>query len=524
MRCPKCGYNSFDYLDSCKKCGKDLAEFKQRYGIQSILFPGKMSPTAPSEEPEFESASADAAVAAATGMAVASAAALPAEPEAAEPLEKSSTEADDFGFDFMGDSAEDDDLSFDELFEEAPEDEDIEESIEGPKSSAPDPGGDEEEDGGDDFAFELPEEDGLADEFGIDEEPDTVSFDDDPEPPEEETGIGEDPKSPFDLPESSAVLGAPDSQSVFSFAAPQAGGVVQPDDNDRNDCADQGGLDAYYSSAFDEEPEPVDADRSGESAAEDPAAQLPAAAIAESVPESAGFPQPEQPAAEDLSVVEPSALRVDEEALYQEYYRGFDGDQSPPAATDLSSASLTDLSVSAAHLEASEAEFFGDDFEKSAGLSATGVPPTLSRVLASLFDDLILIIVGGCFVVAAEYAMGGANAYLPSLDTLLDLSIPYFLVLFFLCFGYFTLFYFLVGQTPGKMLMGLRVESAGGNPLTFGQAFLRSVGGLLQLVPAGLGLIALLFNREKRGWNDLLAGTRVVSIRQSPEGTQDDSL
>lgn len=26
MRCPKCGYISFDYLSSCEKCGKDLEE------------------------------------------------------------------------------------------------------------------------------------------------------------------------------------------------------------------------------------------------------------------------------------------------------------------------------------------------------------------------------------------------------------------------------------------------------------------------------------------------------------------
>ncbi len=33
MRCPKCGYISFDYVNNCEKCGKDLKE------VASILGP-----------------------------------------------------------------------------------------------------------------------------------------------------------------------------------------------------------------------------------------------------------------------------------------------------------------------------------------------------------------------------------------------------------------------------------------------------------------------------------------------------
>ncbi len=38
MKCPKCNYTSFDYLDSCKKCGKDLSEFREKHSIRSVLF------------------------------------------------------------------------------------------------------------------------------------------------------------------------------------------------------------------------------------------------------------------------------------------------------------------------------------------------------------------------------------------------------------------------------------------------------------------------------------------------------
>jgi hypothetical protein len=39
MKCPKCGFNSFEYYDSCKKCSSDLIGFKQTYSITSMILP-----------------------------------------------------------------------------------------------------------------------------------------------------------------------------------------------------------------------------------------------------------------------------------------------------------------------------------------------------------------------------------------------------------------------------------------------------------------------------------------------------
>jgi hypothetical protein len=36
MKCPKCGYTSFDYLDSCKKCGIDLRELRTKLQIIAV--------------------------------------------------------------------------------------------------------------------------------------------------------------------------------------------------------------------------------------------------------------------------------------------------------------------------------------------------------------------------------------------------------------------------------------------------------------------------------------------------------
>ncbi len=148
------------------------------------------------------------------------------------------------------------------------------------------------------------------------------------------------------------------------------------------------------------------------------------------------------------------------------------------------------------------------------------LPPLLSRISAFCCDLLLLVIVGMSFIIAAEAAIAvNGGSLLPSLETLIDLSVVYFLVLFFLAFGYFTLFHFLAGQTPGKMLAGLRVETLAGESLVFSQAFLRSVGGLLQLLPVGLGYLAILASADQRGWNDRLAGTRLIALKGLSEET-----
>jgi hypothetical protein len=46
MKCPKCGYHSFDHLDSCRKCNSDLSEHKTKFNLRGFFFPGQAA-TAP---------------------------------------------------------------------------------------------------------------------------------------------------------------------------------------------------------------------------------------------------------------------------------------------------------------------------------------------------------------------------------------------------------------------------------------------------------------------------------------------
>ena len=60
MKCPKCGYHSFEHLDSCKKCSADLSEHKAKFGIRGFFSPGQAEPEAPLAD---DAAAADAVAA-----------------------------------------------------------------------------------------------------------------------------------------------------------------------------------------------------------------------------------------------------------------------------------------------------------------------------------------------------------------------------------------------------------------------------------------------------------------------------
>jgi uncharacterized RDD family membrane protein YckC len=78
--------------------------------------------------------------------------------------------------------------------------------------------------------------------------------------------------------------------------------------------------------------------------------------------------------------------------------------------------------------------------------------------------------------------------------------------------GYFVVLHRLEGRTVGKWLLGLRVVGANQGPITYGQALIRWMVAVLT-APLLLGFLQILWNREKRGWHDLLARTWVIRER-----------
>lgn len=79
----------------------------------------------------------------------------------------------------------------------------------------------------------------------------------------------------------------------------------------------------------------------------------------------------------------------------------------------------------------------------------------------------------------------------------------------------FYLSWFLVtyGQTPGKMIVKIKVVQADGLPNSWGTILLReSIGRIISSAIIDIGYIWAAFDNKKQGWHDKIAGTYVVKL------------
>ena len=76
--------------------------------------------------------------------------------------------------------------------------------------------------------------------------------------------------------------------------------------------------------------------------------------------------------------------------------------------------------------------------------------------------------------------------------------------------AYLLFFWPSTGRTPGKAFAGLRVVRSDGGRLRFTTSVVRIAGYAVSIWTLGLGFLAILFRRNRRGWHDTIAGTRVV--------------
>lgn len=69
------------------------------------------------------------------------------------------------------------------------------------------------------------------------------------------------------------------------------------------------------------------------------------------------------------------------------------------------------------------------------------------------------------------------------------------------------------GATPGKMMLGLKVVTDAGEPISYGRATGRWFAEILSSLICLIGYIIAAFDQEKRTLHDHLASTRVIRIR-----------
>jgi uncharacterized RDD family membrane protein YckC len=76
--------------------------------------------------------------------------------------------------------------------------------------------------------------------------------------------------------------------------------------------------------------------------------------------------------------------------------------------------------------------------------------------------------------------------------------------------AYFTFFWTLVGFTPGKALLGLKVVRKDGAKVSFFRSLVRFFAYWVSAIPLFLGFFWVLWDRNRRGWHDKIAGTQVL--------------
>jgi len=136
-----------------------------------------------------------------------------------------------------------------------------------------------------------------------------------------------------------------------------------------------------------------------------------------------------------------------------------------------------------------------------------------------------------------EYAGFWVRTGATLIDTLLIMLITFPLLVSIYGWGYFDSKKFIVGPadfliswvlpaiaviwfwtqkqaTPGKAVLSLRVVDAdSGANLSIGQCIGRYLGYFVSIIPMGLGLIWIGFDRKKQGWHDKLACAVVVGAK-----------
>ncbi len=137
-------------------------------------------------------------------------------------------------------------------------------------------------------------------------------------------------------------------------------------------------------------------------------------------------------------------------------------------------------------------------------------PAPLGKKLGAwLYDALISVAIyaiWNLFTFAAFKAWMGIddfikdNSWQGTLEHYIYLSTHWLLVLLYFAYNHVK-----SGQTVGMSAWKLRLVKTDGTKVTWLQATARAIVAIF-----GAGILSSVFNAQKRGWHDLLTGTRVV--------------
>lgn len=142
------------------------------------------------------------------------------------------------------------------------------------------------------------------------------------------------------------------------------------------------------------------------------------------------------------------------------------------------------------------------------GAEEQAEPATLFRRLAALvYDAFLVTALAFAFTFTVVIPRGRE----------IEPGTPWFgLALVGIAVAFYAWFWTHGGQTLGMQAWRIRVTAADGGPVRWPQALLRFFAAWLAALPAGLGYVWMLLDRDRRTWHDRLSGTRTIRVRAEP--------
>ena len=136
------------------------------------------------------------------------------------------------------------------------------------------------------------------------------------------------------------------------------------------------------------------------------------------------------------------------------------------------------------------------------------------RLVAKIVDRIILAAVNAFMMfflgtLSALMTAAAPEGALPNAVALVG-ALLFQLVSIAIAAGYTTFFLGRFGATPGKMVFGLRVVDAGGQPIGYLRALARHFAEWLSMLTLFIGYIIAAFDAEKRTLHDHICSTRVI--------------
>ncbi len=145
---------------------------------------------------------------------------------------------------------------------------------------------------------------------------------------------------------------------------------------------------------------------------------------------------------------------------------------------------------------------------------AAGLP----RRFAAMFYDFLLcvaiaIVTGLLYQQVVLRLIFGSDRLLELANNkALDVDPVLSTLVLFTIFAFFAKFWTHSGQTLGMQVWGVRVQNADGSAISLGQALLRFMVSIASWLCVGLGFFWMLWDKQKRNWQDIYSDSRLVHI------------